>query len=212
MPPRGQHRHHNSVEETSFALTLPLSSLFVVFCIFFSLLRRSGRRRRRRFLLLIVVNGARASSTLESGEAPLTLRTKEGKTIADIMEISENRPAGVGIGTLARVAFRISSRKKKTCLSHMHCKINIIKYYVKRSQKTSESEFSCCIFLMYSLEMVLSLYFSDLYFKLDHIPWSVPISVVSIFLDLNLQSERLIVMIEYTSARRNQWVCPFSRW
>lgn len=58
----------------------------------------------------------------------------------------------------------------------------------------------------------LSLFlFSDLYFKLDHIPWSAPISLVSIFLDLNLQSERLIVMIEYMSARCNQWACPFSR-
>jgi len=90
MPPRGRHRHHNSVEETSFALTLPLSSPALRGILFFFLLHRS---RRRRFLLLIAVNGARASGTLESGETRLTLRTKKGKTIGDIIKVSENQLA-----------------------------------------------------------------------------------------------------------------------
>jgi len=71
--------------------SLPLSSPALRGILYFFLLRRSRRRRRRRFLLLIAVNGARASSTLESGEARLTLHVKKGKTIVDFMKVSENR-------------------------------------------------------------------------------------------------------------------------
>lgn len=109
MPPRGRHRHHNSVEETSFALTLPLSLrlLFVAFCFFFLL-----RRTRRRFLLLIAVNGARASSTLESGDSANTSQ-EEGENNRGYHE-SLRKLASNGIVTLAHIGFLVFL--KKICL------------------------------------------------------------------------------------------------
>lgn len=54
-------------------------------------------------------------------------------------------------------------------------------------------------YVTYKWLIVISRYFSNLYFKLDHIPRLDSILLVSIFLDLNLQSKRLIVITQYLS-------------